>query len=133
MKVKKQRTSERISEICKLFDSVPKDYAWCSDKVNEMDKLTQDYLHMLELDGLKYEERAKVATQLAKCRQTRREYKDEMQVLEPLAGFLCSDKGVQSLKQLREVLGQTRRREEHMKSRMYCPRVLGQEKHRENE
>ena len=66
--------SEFISSFCKLMENAQKDYAWNYDEVNRMDRLTQDYLHKLELDGLDYKERAKVATQLAKCRQARREY-----------------------------------------------------------
>lgn len=68
MKNKKQTPafSENISAICRMFDDAIKDYQWNDEKVAEMDRLTQDYLHKLELDGLKYEERAKVATQLAK-------------------------------------------------------------------
>lgn len=45
-----------------MFDEAIKDYQLNSDKIVEMDKITQDYLHSLELDGLKYEERAKIAT-----------------------------------------------------------------------
>lgn len=63
--------SESISSFCKLMENAQRDYAWNYDEVNRMDRLTQDYLHKLELDGLDYKERAKVATQLAKCRQTR--------------------------------------------------------------
>ena len=75
-----------------MFDEAIKDYQWNSDKIVEMDKLTQDYLHSLELDGLKYEERAKIATQLAKCRQERREHKDTTMILEPLVQYLNTDK-----------------------------------------
>lgn len=119
--------SESIGEICRLLESAQKDYAWNGDKVNEMDRLTQDYLHKLELDGLKYDERAKVATQLAKCRQERREHKDTVQILEPLVQYLESEKGRQLFNLLREVLGKTRKAEERMENRVYYPRVLGRE------
>ena len=76
--------SESISSFCKLMENAQRDYAWNYDEVNRMDRLTQDYLHKLELDGLDYKERAKVATQLAKCRQARRECKDTVEILEPL-------------------------------------------------
>ena len=72
--------SEYISGVCNLLDSAMQDYAWNYQMVGEMDKLTQDYLHQLELDGLKYEDRAKVATQLARCRQERREHKDTVNI-----------------------------------------------------
>ena len=85
--------SESIGAFCRMMEDAQKDYAWNYSEVNRMDRLTQDYLHKLELDGLDYKERAKVATSLAKCRQARREYKDTVEILEPLVQFLESDKG----------------------------------------
>lgn len=76
--------SESIGAFCRMMEDAQKDYAWNYSEVNRMDRLTQDYLHKLELDGLDYKERAKVATSLAKCRQARREYKDTVEILEPL-------------------------------------------------
>ena len=106
--------SESISSFCKLMENAQRDYAWNYDEVNRMDRLTQDYLHKLELDGLDYKERAKVATQLAKCRQARRECKDTVEILEPLVQFLESDKGKNLLNLVREALGKTRKVEERM-------------------
>ena len=119
--------SESISSFCKLMENAQRDYAWNYDEVNRMDRLTQDYLHKLELDGLDYKERAKVATQLAKCRQARRECKDTVEILEPLVQFLESDKGKNLLNLVREALGKTRKVEERMETRTYIPRVLEQE------
>lgn len=116
--------SEGISAICNCLDQARRDYEWNRDMIAEMDKLTQDYLHSLELDGLKYEARAKVATKLAQCRQKRREHKDTVAILEPLVQYLDSEKGRQLLNLLREVLGKTRKVEERMKDRVYFPRVL---------
>ena len=102
--------SESISSFCELMENAQRDYAWNYDEVNRMDRLTQDYLHKLELDGLDYKERAKVATQL-----------------EPLVQFLESDKGKNLLNLVREALGKTRKVEERMETRTYIPRVLEQE------
>lgn len=128
--MKKQQNpdfSEIISAVCRMFDDAVKDYEWSKDKIEEANLLTQDYLHSLELDGLKYDERAKLATQLAKCRQERRAHKDTMMILEPLVQYLCTDKGKQLVNLLREVLGKTRKVEEQMKNRVYFPRVLGRD------
>lgn len=119
--------SESISVVCRMFDDAVKDYEWSKDKIEEANLLTQDYLHSLELDGLKYDERAKLATQLAKCRRERRAHKDTMMILEPLVQYLGTDKGKQLVNLLREVLGKTRRVEEQMKNRVYYPRVLGRD------
>lgn len=119
--------SDTISNFCRTMDSAIKDYSWNYNEVNRMDKLTQDYLHKLELGNLGYKDRAKIATQLAICRKLRRECKDTVEVLESLVGFLDSDKGRQLMNLMREALGQTRKAEERMKTRTYRPRVLNEE------
>lgn len=120
----KPQFSERISEFCKMIDGAREDYEWNKDEISRLDKLTQDYLHMLELDGLDYKGRAKVATQIAKCRQDRRASKDTTQVLEPLISFLDSDKGKNMMNLMREILGKTRKVEENMKTRTYRYKVF---------
>lgn len=103
--------STYISNFCNMTHTACNEYRWQRDEVNRLDKLTQDYLHMLELDGLDYRQRAKVATQIAKCRRERRLAKDVTEILEPLVQFLESDKGKNMLNLLREVLGKTRKAE----------------------
>lgn len=116
--------SYAIGELIELLEDAKKDYYWNADEVNRLNGLQQDYLHMLELDGLKYGERAKVATKLMKCRQDRRDSKDMVRVLEPLIKFLESDKGKNMLNLMKEVLGKTRRVEKDMECRVYVPREL---------
>ena len=116
--------SATISDFCDLVAEAKKDYAWNYEEVHRMDKLTQDYLHKLELEGLDYRERAKVATQLAKCRQLRRESKDTVETLEPFIDFLESDKGKQMMNLMKETLGKVRKVESRMENRTYRYRVL---------
>lgn len=123
-KQKAHQFSETISDFCRTLEEAQKDYIWNCDEMKRMDDLTQDYLHKLELDGLDYKERAKVATQLTKCRQARRECKDTIEVLEPLMQFLYSDRGKSLYNQFRETLGKTRKVEKSMETRTYIPRVL---------
>lgn len=123
-KQKAPQFSETISDFCRMLEEAQKDYIWNCDEMKRMDDLTQDYLHKLELDGLDYKERAKVATQLMKCRQARRECKDTIEVLEPLMQFLYSDRGKSLYNQFRETLGKTRKVEKSMETRTYIPRVL---------
>lgn len=118
------RFSEEISHICAVLEAAQDDYRWNSDMIKTMEQLTQDYLHKLELENLNYAERAKIATQLAICRQERREHKDTVTILEPLVQYLDSEKGKQLYNLLREVLGKTRKAEERMADRVYWPRVL---------
>ncbi len=89
---KQPQFSTYISEFCKMITDAKNDYQWNRDEVNCLDRLTQDYLHMLELDNLDYKERAKAATQLSKCRQERRASKDTAEILEPLIQFVDSEK-----------------------------------------
>lgn len=96
------RFSDTISAFLKLMDDVQRDYTYNSEQVNRIDKLTQDYLHSLELDGLDYKGRAKVATQLSKARQDRRAHKDMVVVLEPIVQFLDNDKGKTLLNLMRK-------------------------------
>ena len=97
--------SESIGAFCRMMEDAQKDYAWNYSEVNRMDRLTQDYLHKL----------------------ARREYKDTVEILEPLVQFLESDKGKNLLNLMREALGKTRKVEKCMETRTYIPRVLEQE------
>lgn len=124
MASKQPQFSENISGFCKMVDQAKQDYEWNHSEVNRLDYLTQDYLHKLELDGLSYAERAKVATQLARCRQLRRASKDTVEILQPLIEFLETEKGKQLLNLMREILGKTRKVEERMENRTYRNKVL---------
>lgn len=116
--------SATISNFCDMVADVKADYEWNREEVNRLDKLTQDYLHKLELEGLDYRERAKVATQLSKCRQLRRASKDTVEILEPFMEFIDSDKGRQTMNLMREALGKTRKVESKMETRTYRYKVL---------
>lgn len=122
-----KKFSEFLSEICKLFDEVPKEYDRHYSEIHTLDLLTQDYLHALELDGLLYEERAKVATKIMRSRKERRDHKDALEILQPLVDYLQTDYGKRALKMLREVLGKTRKVEDYHSVRSYRPKVLVKE------
>lgn len=115
--------STYISDFCRMVESAKTDYEWNEAEVNRLDRLTQDYLHMLELNGLDYKERAKVATKLSQCRQLRRASKDTVEILQPLIAFIDSDKGRNMMNLMRETLGKTRRVEEKMENRVYRYKV----------
>jgi hypothetical protein len=125
--VRTPQFSAYINDFCRLITNSQADYEWNRNEVNRLDKLTQDYLHKLELDNLGYAERAKVATKLSQCRRLRRASKDTTEILEPLITFLDSDKGRNMLNLLRETLGKTRKVEERMENRTYRYKVLEQE------
>ena len=127
-KVNTPQFSATISNFCNMVNEVTRDYEWNRAEVNRLDKLTQDYLHQLELNDLAYHERAKIATQLTKCRRLRRESKDTVEILEPFIDFIESDKGKQTMNLMREALGKTRKVEKYMENRTYRYKVLDAEK-----
>lgn len=116
--------SETISEFCSMVESARLDYQWNCEEIQRLERLTQDYLHMLELEDLDYRGRARLATQLAKVRRDRRASKDTVEVLRPLVNFLDSDKGRNMMNLVREALGKTRKAEEWLQTRSYRYRVL---------
>ena len=116
--------SSVISSFCNMVTEAKDDYKWNYDEVERLDKLTQDYLHKLELENLDYRERAKIATKLSRCRQLRRQSKDTTEILEPFIGFMDSEKGRQMMNLMREVLGKIRKAEDKMTTRKYRYKVL---------
>lgn len=122
----KPQFSQSISDFCAMVNEAKSDYDWNKSEITRLERLTQDYLHQLELENLNYRERAKVATQLAECRRLRRASKDTVEVLEPFIEFIDSDKGRQTMNLMREALGRTRKTERYMENRKYRYKELGE-------
>lgn len=119
-----KKPSEYISEFLNFITTAQSHYRFCSEEVNNQDKLTQDYLHSLELGDLKRDERSKVATKLAINRKDRRYYKDRVEELEPIVQFFEEPHNKKVLDKMRQVLGVVRKSEVYHKERKYVPRVL---------
>lgn len=116
--------SEQISNFLSFLTTSQTEYNYSYEEVNRLDKLTQDYLHQLELDNLKCAERSKVATRLAVCRKDRRYYKDKVEELQPLIDFLGEAENKKVIEKLKRVLGETKKQESGHENRFYVPRVL---------
>lgn len=116
--------SENIKVFLDLQTQLAKDYVWNQEQLDRLDKLTQDYLHKLELTDTKYKEKAKIATELSKIRKKRREHKDSLEILRPFYNFLQSPNGKNMKNNLSEVLGQTRKSEQKLGDKKYWFRVL---------
>ena len=119
-----KKTSEYISEFLNFVSAAQKSYSLYVEEQEKQEKLTQDYLHSLELDGLKCEERSKIATKLAINRKDRRYYKDRVEELEPIVTFFADPQHKKVLDKLTQVLGSVRKIEEYHKDRVYIPKVL---------
>lgn len=115
--------SEEIKNIIDSFERAKQEHQQAHDEVNKLDKETQDILHSIELDSLTTSERNRLATRLRKVRISRRENKNLVELNEPVAAFLDSDRGRQLLNLLREVLGKTLKIEKYHATRVYHKRV----------
>ena len=116
--------SEYITEFLNFLSSIESSYKFCLAEMKKQEQLTQDYLHSLELDNLKYEERNKVATKLATNRKDRRYFKDRVEEYEPIIKFLNEQKNKNVVNQLKQVLGVCRKAVAYHKDRFYIPKVL---------
>lgn len=116
--------SEYISEFLNFVSSVESSYNYCLAEMKKQEQLTQDYLHSLELDDLRYDERNKVATKLAMNRKDRRYYKDRVEEYEPIMKFLNEQRNKQMINQLKNVLGEVKKQEQYHNKRFYIPKVL---------
>lgn len=116
--------SKDISNFLNFISDASSHYTYCCEELTKQEKLTQDYLHSLELDELNYKERSKIATQLAINRKDRRYYKDRIEELEPIIEFLKKPENEKVIKALEQVLGKCRKAENYHKNRLYIPKIL---------
>ena len=117
------KASSAISDFINFLTQCGKDFVYYSNEVVTQDKLTQDYLHQIELDGLNCSERSKIATKLMANRKKRRESKDMTEILEPIIKFCAEENTKRTLNKLNELLGQVRKVEKYHDNRTYIPRV----------
>lgn len=116
--------SENISMFLKFIKAAREEYAFCYEEVGKQDRLTQDYLHSLELDELTRPERNKVATMIMVNRKDRRYFKDRAEELKPIVDFLEDPHNQKVFNRLSVLLGDIRKQEVRHENRVYIPRVL---------
>lgn len=126
--MKDKKYSEYISDFLNFIHASESRHNQSSEELVTQDRLTQDLLHKLELEDLKYSERGKVATQLVENRKLRRYCKDEVEELDPIIKFIQENK--KALNEMTQLLGAVRKAEKFHTNRNYTPRVL---KIKENE
>lgn len=120
--------SKYLSDFLDFLSEAQSHYNFCIDEMETQDKLTQDYLHSLELDELKCKERSKLATQLSINRKDRRYFKDRIEELEPLVKFFEESQNKKVLNNLKNVLGDVRKAERYHKNRTYIPKIMKEKK-----
>ncbi len=123
----KMTASEFIKEFLDFVESARSNYQFNLDAMKNEENITQDYLHKLELEGLNYHERGKIATNLAANRRARRDYKDAVEELQPVVDFFAEPQHKKLINQMHQLLGQVRKIESYHQRRFYIPRVISHE------
>ena len=118
--------SQFIKNFLDFLQNVKSDYDYNVEAMKKEDRVTQDYLHMLELEDLTYHERSKVATKLVENRKSRREYKDMVEELEPIVEFLEDPANRKVIDQMAHLLGKVRKVESYHQKRFYMPKVISE-------
>lgn len=119
-----KKTSLNISEFLNFVTNAKIQYDIAYEEMKTQEKLTQDYLHSLELDSLNYSDRSKLATKLATNRKDRRYYKDRVEEFGPIVKFFEEPQNKAVLNKLKYILGETRKAESYHQDRTYTPKVL---------
>lgn len=126
MPKKEYKPSQYISDFLNFLKDSQSLYNYAVDMEDKEEKLTQDYLHKLELEADDYKTKCKIVTKLAANRKARRRYKDIVQELEPIVSWTNSDYGQKAVNMLKQGLGQVRKQESYHTDRTYYPRILKQ-------
>lgn len=112
-------TSQSLSDFLEFLRQSQQDYSIAIDIELTKSKETQDILHKIELDDIKYHEYAKLGKALKSIRNERREAKNTKQQLEPLIGWVEGNQAV--LRGLERLLGELRKVEINIKNAHYYP------------
>jgi hypothetical protein len=111
---------EYVITITKILQDIGKTYEYNYDLVNQKDKETQDLLHELELGKLDYKRGNKLAKQLKRVRQERRQAMDENSTLKILYDYFKDKPLLKDTQKLHQAIV---KEEDKLKSRTYQPRV----------
>lgn len=127
MKQEKMLPSGILKMFLDFVENAKSDYNYNLEAMKNEERVTQDYLHKLELEGLNCRERSKIATQLVLNRQARRNYKDCVEELEPIVEFFEEPQNRRLINNMSQLLGQVRKVENYHKNRFYVPKAIQSE------
>lgn len=107
------------------MDKLIKLYEDAQSQINTEQQITQDLLHAIEFaDNCK--EWYRLSTQLHYSRVRRRQYKNAVEVLEPVVKFLKSPDNKKCLDILRNIVGESRKIKSTLSDKTYHPRILNE-------
>ena len=114
-------TSQSLSDFLEFLRKSQQDYNIAIDIELTKSKETQDILHKIELDDVKYHDYAKLGKALKSIRNERREAKNIQLQLAPLVGWIKENQNV--VRGLERLLGEVRKAETNIKNAHYYPRT----------
>lgn len=112
---------EVVNDFADFLDAVKEIYFKNKDVETEMNKKQLDLLHDLELEDLKYHDMAKIAKEIRALRKSRREYKNEYLLAEPVKEFFREHSGDRFISDLR-TLANSLNKTAHMLENQYYNR-----------
>lgn len=113
--------SSRIDAFLQFLRGCEQQYHMAEAEEQEMNSLTQDILHGLELEDHDYHGFARLSKELREIRQSRRRAKDAIDVTSPVLDWV--DKNRNFIKGLEQLLGTVRKAEKRTENRIYTPRA----------
>lgn len=117
--------SKHLEMFLAFLEECQNDYKKSQEFQKKQELLTQDIMHKFELEDMSYHEMAALSKTLKENRQERRRYKNLTEILEPVIGWIESNK--KSINQLTNLMGQVRKIEKKQQERNYMPRVMSWE------
>ncbi len=117
------KRSEYISNFLNFIADAKREYASAVEGIRIEEKRQTDLVHDIEFCKIA-KERNKMTTQLHKCRNTRRKFKDIKEELEPIVDFANEPANKKVIDKLSsQLLGQVRKAENYHENRVYKPRL----------
>ena len=124
--LREAKPSEALSAILNFFDDEQVVYHANNEEASRQDLLSTDRTHQLELNDMSDEELLEWSKTYRNELRERRTIKDDIIAKEPLVLFLESDQWQGMRNGFRRVLGDLRRAEQRMQTRVYHFRVLNE-------
>lgn len=113
--------SDKIADFLSYIEEQCQMYDIAKDMLKECDEATQDILHKMEIDPVKYKERARLATKLQSIRRQRRTAKDITETTKIISIWVKDNKSI--IGSLQRLLGDVRKAEKKQQNRTYIPRT----------
>ena len=86
--------SDKIADFLSYIEEQCQMYDIAKDMLKECDEATQDILHNMEIDPVKYKERARLATKLQSVRRQRRTAKDMTETTKIISIWVKDNKSI---------------------------------------